>query len=51
MGTLISEVGRESNLKLVAPSEGLSGLILREQETNRSNVDIKMMNPPFMVII
>ena len=52
MGILISELGRESNLKLVVASVGLSGLILCEQDTmSNDTIAEKIISFPFMFFI
>jgi len=52
IGMFISEFGRESNLKLVAANDGLSGFILCEQEAKRINqIGIRMIPFSFIVSI
>jgi hypothetical protein len=50
IGMFISELGSESSLKLVVASDGLSGLILCEQEAIRV-VTIAEIIIPFMLFI
>ncbi|MGZ8511550.1 MAG: hypothetical protein ACXWWA_14275 [Chitinophagaceae bacterium] len=49
---MISELGRESNLKLVLESIGLSGFILCEQDAKSNKKNIEEISPfPFMLFV
>ena len=51
MGIFISELGSESSLKLVLDSDGLSGLILWEQETKRAILIIEIIIPFIFCVV
>ena len=51
MGIFISELGSESNLKLVFDSDGLSGLILWEQERRRVTITAEIIIPFILYVV
>jgi len=51
MGIFISELGSESSLKLEFDSDGLSGLILCEQERRRVTITAEIIIPFILYVV